>query len=288
MAGRRVNWLPSRLWLRSRRAGAAAEAAAAAVLEQLPPPRRPTSGLTARLIDRWCLASLEGGWATPGAWWTPAIENVVEALLDDGDHLPACTELARERALAGCSLAETIDDLAALFAAARLGSPPFATVRAVSVAWAQAAADRIEAAGCTNPRTGLGTAAHVEARLQEMYAEGRRHGFSPAETHALVVVELPALAEVGDPWDDALHMSDVAECLRTVFDAGQVMGLAAAGRVVIVAPRAADLPRTIEGLRRMLQDWRRVGIDRTGPLCWIETLPNSPTGAGRLLATLCG
>jgi hypothetical protein len=254
--------------------------------EYLPTPRRPTAGLAARVIDRWCLASLEGSWATPGSWWTPAIEPVVEAILDDEDHVPACVELARERALSGCSLAETIDDLGALFAVARLGTPPFATVRAVSIGWAQAAQDRIEASGCTHPITGLGTATHVETRLNEMYAEGRRYGFSPAETHALIVIELPALAESIDPWDDNLRMSDVVDCLRTFFDAGQVMGMAAPSRVVVVVPRAADLPRTVEGLRRMLQDWRRAGLDRPSPLIWSEALPVTQVGAGRLMTSL--
>jgi hypothetical protein len=286
MAGWRSGW-PARWRRRTGQANSRAAVRAVAAPDHLPTPRRPTSGIAARLIDRWCLASLEAGWAVPGAWWTASIEPLVEALLDDEDHVPACIELARERALAGCSLAETIDDLGALFTAARLGTPPFATVRAVSVGWAQAAQHRIEAAGCTHPRSGLGTAAHVETRLREMYAEGRRHGFSPSETHALVVVELPALAEVADPWDDSLRVSDVAECLRTVFDAGQVMGFAGPGRVVVIVPRAADLPRTIEGLRRLLQDWRRAGIDRPGPLIWIEPLPVSDVGAGRLLSTLC-
>jgi hypothetical protein len=247
--------------------------------------RRPTAGVASRLIDRWCLASLEGGWATPGSWWTAAIEPVVDAVLDDEDHVPACIELARERALSGCTLAETIDDVGALFAAARLGSPPFATVRAVSVGWAQAAQDRIEAAGCSHPFTGLGTAAHIETRLSEMYAEGRRYGFSPSETHAFIIVELPALNESIDPWDDKLRMSDVVECLRTVFDAGQVIGMVAPTRIVIVVPRAADLPRTVEGLRRMLQDWRGMGTEQ-GPLIWSEALPVTQVGAGRLLSSL--
>ncbi|HEX3830167.1 MAG TPA: hypothetical protein VHV82_23110 [Sporichthyaceae bacterium] len=257
------------------------------VQECLPAPRRPTAGLASRVIDRWCLASLEGGWSRPGIWWTPAIELVVDAILDDEDHVPACIELARERALSGCGLADTIDDLGALFVAARLGTPPFATVRAVSVGWAQAAQDRIEASGCSHPLTGLGTAAHIETRLGEMYAEGRRYGFSPAETHALIIVELPALNDSVDPWDDNLRMSDVVECLRTVFDAGQVMGMVGPSRIVIVVPRAADLPRTVEGLRRMLQDWRRAGIDRPGPLIWSEALPVTEVGATRMLSSLC-
>lgn len=217
----------------------------------------------------------------------PEVETVVEAVLDDGDHVTACAALARARAAAGASMVETVDDLGALFAAARLGTPSFATVRGVAIAWAEAAQARIEAAGCVNPRTGLGTAVHVEARLAEMYAEGHRHGFSPSETHALVVVELAVVAEAGNPWDNALRISDVAECLRTVFNAGEVMGLAGPGRVVTVVPRAADLPRTVEALRRMMLDWRRIGQGAPAPIIWVEPLPAGRVAAGRLLSTLC-
>ena len=204
-------------------------------------------------------------------------------MLDDEDHLPWCAELARRRGREGVTLTETLDDLAALFRAARLGEPSFPTVRTVSVNWLTAAQGRIEAAGCVDPRYGLGTAAHLDARLAELYQEGVRHGFSPAETHLLVVVELPIVAET--PWDDALRMSDVAHCLRTVFDAGQVMGMATPRRAVVVTARAVMMPRTVEALRRMLHDTRAVNA-AAEPAIWIETLPQERSDAGRLLATL--
>jgi hypothetical protein len=204
-------------------------------------------------------------------------------LLDDEDHLPAAAELARRRGREGVTLTETLDDISALFRAARLGDPPFATVRTVSVNWLASAQSRIEAAGCVDPRYGLGTAAHLDARLAELYLEGARHGFSPAETHSLVVIELPAVAET--PWDDALRMSDVAQCLRTVFDAGQVMGMATPRRAVVVTARAVMMPRTVEALRQMLHDTRAVTAAAV-PAIWIEALPQERSDAGRLLATL--
>ncbi|HZE67752.1 MAG TPA: hypothetical protein VE081_14040 [Sporichthyaceae bacterium] len=250
----------------------------------MPAPRRATP-LTTRLVDRWCDVSLEAGWAVPGAWWTPATQTVVEALLDDDLHLEAYAELAGHRAAAGVTLAETLDDLSALFVAARLGTPPYPITRAVSVAWVEAHRRTVEAVGCIDPRHGLGTVAHVEARLGELYQEGTRHGFSPSETHTLVVVQLHEVAESNDPWTHALRLSDVAQCLRTVFDAGQVMGLAGTDRVVVVAPRAANLPRSVEALRRLLNDWRPMA-PAAQPGIWIEALPLTRTSAGRLLASL--
>jgi GGDEF domain-containing protein len=246
----------------------------------------PRGALGGRLVERWCEASLEAGWSAPGHWWNPAVDAVAEALLDDEDPTGPCAQLARHRAVDGVSLEETIGDLAALWSVARLGSPTFAATRAASLAWVEAAQHRIEAVGCIDSRTGLGTTSHVEARLSELYAEGRRHGYSPAETHALVVVELDAVAETGNPWDLALRLSHVAECLRTVFDAGQVIGMAGPGRAVAVVPRATDLPRTAEALRRMLNEWRRTGTG-AGPMVWVESLPVERPAAQRLLHSLC-
>jgi hypothetical protein len=253
-------------------------------IEKLPAPRDATP-LTTRIVDRWCDVSLQSGWALPGAWWTPATQTVVEALLDDDTHPEAYAELARHRAAAGVTLIETLDDLAALFVAARMGTPPYAVTRAVSVAWVAAHQRTVEAIGCIDARHGLGTVAHVEARLGELYLEGARHGYSPAETHSLVVVQLHEIGDGDDPWTDALRLSDVAQCLRTVFDAGQIMGLAGQDRVVVVTPRAADLPRSVEALRRMLHEWRPLA-PAAQPGIWIEHLPTTRTSAGRLLSSL--
>jgi hypothetical protein len=275
------NWRRLRIW-RGRRSRSGANLAQ--TIEALPTPRNATP-LTTRLTDRWCEVSLQTGWALPGAWWTSAAQTVVEALLDDDSHPEAYAELARQRAAAGVTLAETLDDLAALFVAARLGTPPYAITRAVSVAWVAAHQHAVEAIGCIDARHGLGTVAHVEARLSELYLEGARHGYSPAETHSLVVVQLREIRDSDDPWTDALRLSDVAQCLRTVFDAGQVMGLAGRDRVVVVAPRAADLPRSVEALRRLLKEWGPMA-PAAQPDLWIEQLPTTRTSAGRLLSSL--
>ncbi|MGQ0846026.1 MAG: hypothetical protein ACT4QF_18025 [Sporichthyaceae bacterium] len=246
-------------------------------------PHQSTAALTARLVDRWCTESLAAGWKTPGAWWNPAVDALAETLLDDEEHLAAAADLARCRGREGVTLEETLDDLAALFRAARLGEPPFSTVRTVSVHWLAAAQSRIEAAGCVDPRYGLGTAAHLDARLTELYREGHRHGFSPAETHSLIVVELPSVSET--PWDDALRMSDVASCLRSVFDGGQAMGMASSRRAVVVSPRVVTMPLILESLRRMLRDTKAVTA-AAEPAIWIESLPQEHAAAGRLLTSL--
>lgn len=253
--------------------------------DPIPSPRRSTSPLTGRLVDRWCAASVEAGWATPGYWWNAAVDDVVDALLDDDDHIGPCSQLARYRARDGVSLAETLNDLEALFTAARLGPPPFATVRAVSLAWADAVAEYQETRGCVDRRSGLATGAHVRARLAELYREAGWAGHSLSETHCLVVVELVE-PEDCDLWDDALRMTDVAECMLAVFDAGQTIGLAGKGRAVAVVARSSELPRNVECLRRLMADWHRFGSPGPCPRIWVESLPPVGENIGRLLNDL--
>lgn len=254
--------------------------------EPIPAPRHGVPAqLAGRLVDRWCAASVEAGWATPGYWWNTSVDDVVDAVLDDGDHLSPFAELARWRAHDGVSLAETLNDLEALFTAARLGPPPFATVRAVSLAWAGAVAEYQESRGCIERRSGLATGAHVRARLAELYREATWAGHSLSETHCLVVVEL-AEVDDGDLWNDALRMTDVAECMLAVFDAGQTIGLAGVGRAVAVVAKSSELPRNVECLRRLMNDWHRFGSPGPCPRIWVESLPSAGEAVGRLLNDL--
>jgi hypothetical protein len=266
----------------------AAARKAEVVPQSVPNPRRSLpSELTGRLVDRWCTASVTAGWATPGYWWNEEVDAVVEAILDDGDHVTPCAELARRRARDGVSLAETLDDLGALFSAARLGSPPFQTLKAVSLAWTEASGQLSEAAGCVDPRSGLATTAHVRSRLFELYREAAWAGHNLGETHTLVFVELADRGEGGgDLWEDCLQMTDVAECMRAVFDAGQTIGLAGPGRAVAVVPRSTEVPRNVECLRRLLNDWHHFASGGPRPRIWVEPLPAASEAAGRLLNEL--
>lgn len=261
------------------------ELAGHADTDPIPSPRTSTTPLTGRLVDRWCAASVQAGWPAAGLWWNTAVDQVVDAILDDDDHLTPCAELGRWRAQDGISLAATLNDLEALFFAARLGRPPYATVRAVSLAWADAIAEYQEARGCLDRRTGLATSAHVRARLAELYREAAWAGHSLAETHCLVVVEL-VQPDNGDLWDDALRMTDVTECMLAVFDAGQTIGLAGTGRAVAIVARSSELPRNVECLRRLLNDWHRFGSTGPSPRVWVETLPPVGENVGRLLNDL--
>src|SRR6266576_663069 len=91
---------------------------------------RETQPWETRLRDEWRRRSLATGWRMPGDWDSEAVGEVLAACrnraLARGEAglaavgatalAAACAGLGRSRARAGIGIAETIDDLAALFA----------------------------------------------------------------------------------------------------------------------------------------------------------------------------
>jgi hypothetical protein len=80
----------------------------------------------AELRDAWRRRSLASGWLAAEDWDSDAVRAVVAAACGTGTLSLACDRLGRSRATAGIGIAETIDDLAALFgvlddSAARVG-----------------------------------------------------------------------------------------------------------------------------------------------------------------------
>jgi GGDEF domain-containing protein len=242
-----------------------------------------TGGRSRDLVDRWCAAAASNGWATTGDWWTPAIEAVADAVADGRDAAPSCAELGRVRAEDGASLAETMDDLTALYDVAGLGQPPYDAMRAISLAWAESSLQFLHALSCEDPLTGLATLAHLRTRIAESYREAERIGRPVAASHAVLVVEL--VDDMVGPWERTLRLTDIAECMRAVFSGGETLARASDRRALALVTRRTDLPRTVEALRRLLVDWR-VGEPVEPPRIWVEGLPYTGRSAVRLLDEL--
>jgi hypothetical protein len=102
------------------------------------PDREDSSAASGWLREAWRLRSLAAGWRVPGDWDSEAVGEVLAACRNRapapgeagraaaragaltaagaGALTAACAALGRSRARAGVGIAETIDDLAALFA----------------------------------------------------------------------------------------------------------------------------------------------------------------------------
>ena len=198
----------------------------------------------------------------------------------------ACAGLGRSRARAGVGIAETIDDLVALFAVlagdggesagALAGSggeragalaggeeervsvlsegqhrnPALRLVGAIAEGWAEESVSQFARRGCEDPLSGMATLPYLRTRLAEVYREAEQRGTSPAETHRLLVVGLPRRP---DPWRRLALPILVGRDLRAAFPGGETLALAKPGPAIALVPARRDLPLRYARLRRNIQ-----------------------------------
>ncbi len=220
-----------------------------------------------QLRDEWRRRSLATGWRMPDDWHSEAVDEVLGACqnraLARGEAglaavgatalAAACAGLGRSRARAGVGIAETIDDLAALFAV--LGDPeqwdpPLRLVGAIAEGWAEESVSQFAHVGCEDPLSGLATLSYLRTRLAEVYREAEQGGTSPAETHRLLVVGLPRCP---DPWRRLALPILVGRDLRAAFPGGETLSLAKPGPAIALVPARSDLPLRYARLRRNIQ-----------------------------------
>src|SRR5262249_44458239 len=174
-----------------------------------------------RLRDEWRRRSLATGWRMPDDWDSEAVDEVLAACLNRalarGEAglaavgatalAAACADLGRSRARAGVGIAETIDDLVALFAVlsgdggqsagalaggggqrggALAGGeeegagvrskghprdPALRLVGAIAEGWAEESVSQFARGGCEDPLSGMATLPYLRTRLAEVYRE---------------------------------------------------------------------------------------------------------------------
>jgi hypothetical protein len=183
----------------------------------------------------------------------------------------ACAGLGRSRARAGVGIAETIDDLVALFAVlagdggesagalaggggernvlseGRHWDPALRLVGAIAEGWAEESVSQFARRGCEDPLSGMATLPYLRTRLAEVYREAEQRGTSPAETHRLLVVGLPRRP---DPWRRLALPILVGRDLRAAFPGGETLALAKPGPAIALVPARRDLPLRYARLRR--------------------------------------
>ena len=259
-----------------------------------------------RLRDEWRRRSLATGWRMPDDWDSEAVDEVLAACqnraLVCGDAglaavgatalAAACAGLGRSRARAGVGIAETIDDLVALFAVLggdgreRTGvpsegqhwDPALRLVGAIAEGWAEESVSQFARSGCEDPLSGMATLPYLRTRLAEVYREAEQRGTSPAETHRLLVVGLPRRP---DPWRRLVLPILVGRDLRAAFPGGETLALAKPGPAIALVPARRDLPLRYARLRRNIQAAFGTQIRMT-------PLPGRLTEALRLVDELAG
>lgn len=236
-------------------------------------------GIFAALARNGAPAPVTGGGARCAG--APARFEVVAELLAEGrDVTVACQEVGRELARDGADLGEALSGLAVVWAGVVGGEPDFGAARALSVAWGEETLGYVHQLSCEDPLTGLATRGHLRARLGEVYRAAEQRGSSASSSHALVVLDLPLLADASDPFTSALWLVRLAEAARLVFSGEEVIAQASRTRLVLLVERGDLLARRVGLLRDLITD---LGPETGRVRTWIEGLPPTVDAAAWLL-----
>jgi hypothetical protein len=202
-----------------------------------------------RLCENWRLQSLLRGWAADDDWRVAAVDTVAAAAVRGAGLAAACARLGRERARGGVGIGEALTDLGALCYVLDGGEPPMDLVRPLAEGWAEAGLTSMTKATCEDPLTGLATLPYLRTRLGEVYREARQTGGCAADSHRLLVAELPSRL---DPWDRLSVLILVSNELRATFPGGETLALASSGRAFALVRAVPELRFRATGLRRNL------------------------------------
>lgn len=233
----------------------------------------------------WRATTMAEVWLRPGDWDHPAVDAVVEAVVEGRPSEVAITRLGFARGQAGVGLEEALDDVACGFRAASVELSPEA-VRAAAVGWAKGQ----EAGGAVSgvrdavrdATTGLPTADYVGERLRETYGAGI------AEAYCLVVIDV-GVDGLG-PWERTARAAAVGQALEHTFGEGHPAAALSAGVYVVLCERRTVTPEITRATRRIVERQGDIlGLAdtlRRPTRVWVERLPASHTAAVDLLRTL--
>jgi hypothetical protein len=206
---------------------------------------------------------------------------LLEQAVRDGE--PDITVVARgvgaRAAQMGVPLHEVMDHVERAHAP---GEPSVATIRAAALAWVEEALDHQVDVSCEHPLTALSTVPHVRSRLGDVYRGAERDGARAADTHALVVVELPRI-EPGNELEHSLRSLEVSEAMRMVFVGDETIAQMSPRRFAALASREHADDVAISLLAMVLE--RALGDDSQTRM-WVERLPSSADGIATMLAGL--
>ncbi|GAA3738546.1 hypothetical protein [Salinactinospora qingdaonensis] len=205
--------------------------------------RTPSVFSPQRLRSQWYRHSKRAGWTPADDWWTPAVDDVCEAVVHGADLESPCTRFGHARARMGTTVGAALEDFAALCDVLGWASCPVRPVKAIAEGWAEAIC-RLD--DCRDPLTGLATPGYLRLRLEEIYAAAAE---PPERTHRLLIV---ALDGVADPWRRTARLIVLGHELRRFFIHGETLALLNRHRIAALVPLAADLAERIKQLQTRL------------------------------------
>ncbi|GHS88533.1 hypothetical protein AGMMS50218_12640 [Actinomycetota bacterium] len=251
-------------------------------------PGQDSETLPPNLREQWRLASVESVWLRPADWYHPAVDALIESLLDDRDVAGPAERLGAVRYDSGVGLTESIDDLACLFRSAGRDEPPLPVVRALCEGWSAASTRQQSSRRCLEPESGLTTGEYLAARLHETYEVAERDGSPVPQTHCLVVVDAASGAIA--PWHRMARSAALGEALRRTFGASRPTAALGSGLFVALLPRDRELGAQVAAARaeidRTADELQVAHLLRQPLRLWVEQLPPSHALAVDLLHTL--
>ncbi|MBL0887774.1 hypothetical protein [Myceligenerans indicum] len=245
--------------------------------------RNPVRGLR----ERWRSESLATVWIRPGDWYHPAVEALVEAVVDRRPVEGPAERLGAARAAVGAGIAETLDDVAALYAVAALPIAP-QVMRAVAVGWV-AEHERVPLrVTAHDPATGLPTGEYLGERLRETYGTAHREGDDVSTSHCLLMLDV-GLDDL-DTWQRLARSAAIGRTLHQVFGDGHPMAALTDATYAVLCERSRATADMGQALRRVVEHNAEVlGLTaevRRPTRVWLEGLPDTHDAALMLLSHL--
>ncbi|MBB4935071.1 hypothetical protein F4561_005965 [Lipingzhangella halophila] len=198
-----------------------------------------------RLRQLWRRRSRQTGWDPPDDWWTPSVETLCAAAVEDTDMAEGCARFGQARARSGVTIGAALDDFAAFSDVVGWPAPPRRLVKAVAEGWADAGRSQDD---CQDPLTGLCTAAYLRTRLDEVYREANP-GDPHMASHKLIVVSLDPRI---NPWRRTARLIVLGYELRRIFGQGETVALLSRSRIGVLTPVRTNLVDHVRDLRAAL------------------------------------
>jgi hypothetical protein len=211
---------------------------------------------------------VDAGWADPGEWHQPVVDELIRAALAGDDLRPAAAALAGQRCIFGVTLDETLSDLGAFAcvapARAFTTSGQFAVARAAATAWYRASVDPQVVQPCRDPLTGLATETHLVVRAAEIYQQSAAMDEQPRDRYELIVLAWEQ--HEGSAAQISVRIR-LAGLYQRHFASGQTIALVGDGAIVVLTPRELVAAGTLIELDRGLDD-AMAGATRTQLTRW--------------------